>query len=355
MVDIVTFDPDKHAAAWEEFVAASYRNPNYVLLSPTYLRWQFLDNPANATGTYTIWLALHESAIIALIGCVPFFGRTPAGGRFAGAYPINLMVRSDYRASGLGVILLRRLLKENPYVVNPGSNDAGAVLCMGLGMRDFGYLRRHIAILDVQAARSLAADSRLPSGIAQVPAQAAPAGIIAATQLPDGAPDLFSFPVAVHGIERSRDFLRWRYEHHPGFTYEFLLSEDMQNILVFHEERETQSGTRIIRIVDFLARGVAQEALLRAVLHIARSRGAILADFFCTLTCYDDALERAGFFDEAEHPDGRIAALFQPLDFRKSGIRVLVASPGKAAADWYISKGDSDQDRPNDKRTIGAA
>jgi hypothetical protein len=353
MVDIVTFDPDKHAAAWEEFVAASYRNPNYVLLSPAYLRWQFRDNPANTTGAYTLWLVLHQNAVVAQLGYVPFVGLSPAGDRFTGAYPINLIVREDYRAAGLGAVLLRRLLKETPYVLNPGSSEAGAALCQGLGMQDFGYLSRHIAVLDAQAARSLAADNRLPARIAEAPQQAAAAGIVPATRLPDRAPTAFSFPVPVHGAERSRDFLRWRYEQHPGFNYEFLLSEDLQNILVFHEERETQSGAIIIRIVDLLAAGAAQEALLHSVLQIARSRGAILADFFCSLDCYDGALERAGFFDEAEHPDGRIAALFQPLDFRKTGIRVLASSPaGKPAAAWYISKGDSDQDRPNDKRRL---
>ena len=356
MVDIVTFDPGKHSAAWDEFVAANYRNPNYVLLSPAYLRWQFLDNPANGTGAYTLWLVLHEGAIVALMGFAPFVGHSPAGGRFTGAYPMNLMVRPDYRASGLGVVLLRRLLKEYPTVVNPGSSEAGAILCMGLGMQDFGHLRRHVAILDAEAARGLAADNRLPAGVAEAPRQAAAGGVMAAIRLPDRTPPLFSFPIPVHGVERSRDFLRWRYEDHPGFAYEFLLSEDLQNILVFHEEREAGSGALVIRIIDLLASGATQDALLRTALQIARSRGAILADFFCSLTCYDSALQRAGFFDEADHQDGRIAALFQPLDFRKTGIRVLVSAPaGKTAADWYISKGDSDQDRPNDRRSIRGA
>jgi hypothetical protein len=79
-------------------------------------------------------------------------------------------------------------------------------------------------------------------------------------------------------------------------------------------------------------------------------------DFFYSLTCYDAALERAGFFAEADHNDGRIAALFQPLDLRKIGIRVLVSDlAGQATTPWYVSKADSDQDRPNDRRAVAAA
>ena len=50
------------------------RTPNYVLLSPDYLRWQFLDNPANDTGGYTLWLVIHRDAVVAQLGYVPFQG-----------------------------------------------------------------------------------------------------------------------------------------------------------------------------------------------------------------------------------------------------------------------------------------
>jgi GNAT superfamily N-acetyltransferase len=356
MVDIVTFDPHKHSAAWQQFVVESYKNPNYVLLSPDFLRWQFLDNPANATGGYTLWLVLHGGAVVGQLGFVPFLGRSSTGEHLSGAYPINLMVRPDYRAAGLGVILLNRLLKQMECVLNPGVNEAGAAVGLGLGMHDLGHLRRYIAIVDAQAAQNLSAQGCLPSGITEAPRQADAAGIVAATRLPIGAPDAFPFPIAACGAERNRDFFRWRYENHPGFTYELLMSEDLRNVLVFHEERETRIGALVIRIVDLLAVGEAQETLLRGALQTARARGAALVDFFCSLACYGAALKRTGFFDEAEHEGGRVAALFQPLDFRKIGIRVLLSAPAEqSAGDWYVSKADSDQDRPNDKRTIRGA
>jgi GNAT superfamily N-acetyltransferase len=353
MVDLVTFNPEQHWAAWEQFVADSYHNPNYVLLSPAYTRWQFLDNPANETRAYTLWLVLHDGAVVAQLGFVPFCGRSPAGERFRGAYPINLIVRPDYRAAGLGVILLSRLLKQTQWVINPGVNEAGAVLGLGLGMRDLGFLHRYIAVLNAAGAKHLSADGRLPLGITEASPQSPAQRATAATRLPAHTPDVYSLPLAAYGAERSRDLLRWRYESHPAFTYEFLLSEDRKNILVFHEERETQSGALVIRIVDLLAVGEAQGTLLGAALSIARARNAVLADFFCSLTCYDAALKGEGFFNEADHEDGRIAALFQPLDFRKVGIRVLASGPpGHSTGNWYITKADSDQDRPNDKRSI---
>jgi GNAT superfamily N-acetyltransferase len=355
-MQIVAFDPAVHRPRWEDFILASYHNPNYVLLSPTFLRWQFLDNPANRTDSYTLWLVEQKEEVVAQLGFVPFLGVTRSGEEVHGAYPINLMVLPEYRAAGLGPILLRRLLKQFPCLVNPGVNEAGATLGEGLGMSNLGLLHRHVAVVDKEAARALALDGRLPQGVGE--AEPPSAKVITSTKVPDEAGAGFAFPQPAYGAVRNRDFLRWRYERHPAFIYEFILSPDYRSALVFHEEREVKSGALLLRVVDVMARPQHQLALFSAVVCAGRERGAAIVDFFCSLNCYQPALSSAGFFDEAKHGDGHIAALFQPLDFRKTGIRVLASCPGWTEGrlgDWYITKADSDQDRPNDKRAIKKA
>ena len=180
--------------------------------------------------------------------------------------------------------------------------------------------------------------------------------MIAATKVPDEAGAGFAFPQPAYGAERNREFLRWRYESHPAFTYEFLFSSDYRSVLVFHEERETENGVLVLRVVDVLARprASALRCFLRSCLP-GKNAGRLSSIFFAALIACRPALGAAGFFDEAEHGDGHIAALFQPLDFRKTAIRVLASCPGWSEGrleDWYITKADSDQDRPNDRRAI---
>ncbi len=357
MSSIVTFDPERHLDAWRIFIRASYGNPAYVLLSEKFRRWQFRDNPANETGAYTLWLVLHRDAVVAQLGFVPFLGQGPDGETFRGAYPVNLIVDPAYRALGLGAVLVDRLLKQTPHVVNPGSSEAGATLCVGLGMADLGHLHRWIAIVDPAGAAHLATDGKLPGVVAASSAGRTAetgAGIAPVRRLPDFAPEFFRLPIGVWHARRERDFMRWRYEDHPGFDYEFLLDQSGQNILVFHEERETASGVSLLRIVDLIADEVTAPRLLGAAVRAAQARGAALIDFYCSLTHYAQALNQTGFFNEQDHADSRIAALFQPLDFRKIGIRVLVSGPhtGADAARWYITKADSDQDRPNDAELV---
>ena len=358
MVDIVRFNPETHQREWEDFIVSSYRNQNYVALSPEFLRWQFLDNPANTTGAYTLWLVLHKGVVVAQLGYVPFIGRAPDGKTFDGAYPINLMARPEYRATGLGVVLLRKLLEETSVVLNPGANEAGAAVAKGLGMQDLGCLRRYIYVADPEAARAIALNGRIPSSVMadrRVCDGPNDPAIIITRRLPIGAPETFKPPVPAYAAERSREYFQWRYGSHPAFVYEFVLSPDLQSVLVFHGEREATSGTLVIRVVDFLAREEHQEQLLAAALQTAHARGAAVVDFFCSLECYAAALQRAGFFDVEEQGDIRIAALFQPLDFRDASIRVIVSQPSGAkkwGPGWYITKSDSDQDRPNDRRAV---
>jgi GNAT superfamily N-acetyltransferase len=353
MVEIVSFNPDLHWQRWEQFIQASYQDPDYVLLSPMYLRWQFLDNPANTTGKYSLQLVLHAQEVIAQLGEIPFIGVTSDGEKFEGSYPINLMVRPEYRASGLGAILLKQLLKRARHVLNPGSSSAGATLCSGLGMLDLGVLRRYLCIIDPQSARRLTVDGRLPERVPGAARKAGAADVVSLLGLPVQMPDTFTFPLPACGAERSRSFLNWRYERHPSFRYEFLLTCDYQNILVYREEYEGKTQTRVIRIVDFLARGRAQGDLLAAAVDLAERRGVAAIDFYCSTDAYHAALMGANFFAEAEYPNERIAARLQPLDYRKTNIRVL-ATPIETGADarapeWFVTKGDSDQDRPNNR------
>lgn len=357
MVEIVSFNPDLHWQPWERFIQASYRDPDYVLLSPTYLCWQFRDNPANTTGKYSLQLVLHREEVIAQLGEIPFIGVRSDGEKFQGSYPINLMVRPEYRESGLGAILLNQLLKRAKNVLNPGSSSAGATLCSGLGMLDLGSLRRYLCIIDPQTARRLTVDGRLHE---RMPCAAPPPGapdVVSLLELPVQMPDTFTFPLPAYGAERSRSFLRWRYERHPSFRYEFLFTRDYQNILIYREEYETKTQTCVIRIVDLLARGRAQGELLAAVVDLAQRRGVAVIDFYCSTEAYHAALIGANFFDETEYPNERIAARLQPLDFRKTNIRVLATRietrAGAQVPGWFVTKGDSDQDRPNNRWADG--
>jgi hypothetical protein len=91
--------------------------------------------------------------------------------------------------------------------------------------------------------------------------------------------------------------------------------------------------------------------LLEAVLEDARSQGVAVMDFFCASQRLSTVMTRHGFLPGESEPAARIPMLFQPVDRRRSGIRFMVSlgSIPEAAEvqDWYVTKSDGDQDRPN--------
>jgi hypothetical protein len=98
-----------------------------------------------------------------------------------------------------------------------------------------------------------------------------------------------------------------------------------------------------MRITDMLG----DEELARALVAVAESEGVVFADFYCTSAAFAGPLEAAGFAPREGLP-GR----FQPLDFSDRPIvSNFWAAPRLevdfAAGDLYVTRADSDLDRPN--------
>jgi hypothetical protein len=113
---------------------------------------------------------------------------------------------------------------------------------------------------------------------------------------------------------------------------------------------------RIGRLVEFLpcSRNNAK-ALLSRFWHELGEAGAIAADYYGYHGESRVWLQESGFREVGGHPDGpAIPSRFQPLERKGGNIlsAVFVADQVPAcsmdrACNWYWTKSDSDQDRPN--------
>ena len=140
------------------------------------------------------------------------------------------------------------------------------------------------------------------------------------------------------GACRDADFLRWRYREHPRFRYEVVNEK-----AVYRIETVAGSSAKVGRIVDFLG----DEALAARIADEAERAGAVFADFYCASARFGAPLEAVGFTLDPGLP-GR----FQPLDFSDRPIvSCFWAAPRLgvdfAGGDLYVTRADSDLDRPN--------
>lgn len=335
--------------ALRDFFRRAYA-PGYRLASDeALLRWQFAARE-DAPGRFRIKIAGRGDRIHACLGYLPV--EIDGGGRrLRGAWSANWMVEAEYRQSGLGALLIRQLTSEHEVVFVAGLGHEAADFLRRLGWHDFGDLRRHIAVLDAGATRRLLDGGHAPAPVGGLrrPARAAAIDVGEAAQVWEAA-----VSTGLCGTRRSASFLEWRYRRHPTFHYDLIgvrsASGAVGGFAVYRAEDVRDQPVRVGRLVEFVAAGDAAAELADAVVAHAAASGAALIDFFCASRRFDGALVAAGFAADAGGAAG-VPLVFQPIDRTRRGIRLMacLGALGDAAPalDWYVTKGDGDQDRPN--------
>lgn len=159
------------------------------------------------------------------------------------------------------------------------------------------------------------------------------------------------------GIHRNADFLTWRYEQHPSFDYQFLICKsgnDMKGLLVYRIEQLT-SGEKIGRIVECITSD--QDSAICLANALTDNQELLFYDFYCFSNATTWGLEAIGFkrIYASEQDPYTIPSRFQPVDLNNTTMLAACYFSDKIKAKWnsvildslYITKADSDQDRPN--------
>ena len=169
-----------------------------------------------------------------------------------------------------------------------------------------------------------------------------------------------SFAPRTVGFARDYDYLKWRYLDHPVFEYKFILSQDDKDnyngLAIIRIEKILKEQYKIGRIVEFMALDKSSSISLANEI-IASDPTILFWDFFSFSSLTTWGLENVGFrrIPKWMSNDPFIPSRFQPLDFNivniVSSMYISKNLMGKLNpmddAQWYITKGDSDQDRPN--------
>ena len=333
------------------------------------LRWQH-PRPEQP-GALSVLVAEEEGRLVAMLGFVPFDACVP-GERVRGGWMTNWLVVPEARGRRLGLALVEHVLGGEYEFV--GALAANAATRHVLGSEGFTEveLRRWVRVLDLDALRQLLAGHEVPeeawAAWADAPADDLVAqshelgpvhtarGDFGGTRRGEGpAGDLVAQshevgPVRTVGGRfvgacRDEEFLRRRYEEHPRFRYELLRSGG--GLAAYRIETVAGSEARVMRVLDFLG----DEELAAPLVDAAVRAGAVFADFACTSTRFAAPLEAAGFAREDRLP-ATLPGRFQPLDFSdRPLVSCFWAAPRLGedlfGEDLYVTRADSDLDRPN--------
>ncbi|MBR1671877.1 MAG: hypothetical protein IJ702_03025 [Fretibacterium sp.] len=161
------------------------------------------------------------------------------------------------------------------------------------------------------------------------------------------------------GTCRDDKFLRWRYMESPVLRYHFLTLCDeagsYHGLAVVRIEPILNGRFTIGRILEFIAvEAEASVALANAVVNF--DRDVLMWDFYCLSDITAFGLEAVGFRRLPAWMDHvMMPTRFQPVDYEQLKLNVAIWLSERArkkleplnSSQWYITKGDADQDRAN--------
>jgi hypothetical protein len=363
-----------------EFLDGIWQKNHVYCREKALFDWTFAAAPAwNRPDQYSFAVAEDSTGrLIGGLGAIVF--RLNRHGQSDTAWwPVNWMVPEAHRSTGAGLALLNTFKREiGPSMVSFAINDIIARLYRKMGWEILETIPRLLWIPADAGERmdrlcqlcnaDIAPDDlnamlermRLGGSDASLPTFMTLDGI--------SGEDWDRNGWAIHepvfnGCTRDHAYLNWRYLRHPIYCYQSAIIAEDGRLGLAVWRRETIHSRRadgvlepietLVRLVEFLPVSPANASrLLTVVRHDTITSGAMGIDFYSYHAGINNLLAGNGFVPLHDLPFGeRLPNRFQPLDNRggviKSAVNLTPPTAVAGAADWYWTRSDSDQDRPN--------
>ena len=351
--------------AWRDFTDTCYY-PGHILTDIEHLRW-YLGGPSHNPGEpYETLVAVDkDDRIVGNYGVLPM-SLWVNGRLYPFCWFINAMVRPELRNQGIGKKFIDLLLDRFEICGGLGFNHDVKRNYARFGFEFFGErsLRRFILPLSSSAYDlveaigfdRIKAEALVPLSTPMLP-QATNAVPIARF---DNGVEACTGPDAIKSrvyVERSADYLNWRYIRNPRVHYECRAVLDQGRWLGYlaaRRERYLPTKHHATRILDLVGEPNSAEHLLKDSILRAHNRGDVMIEFLFTGRKYETLLMDLGFAELCGQAFEWWPQVTTPIQPRPNHEILCLGSrrhPGlfreMPYEDLYITRGDSDRDRAN--------
>jgi hypothetical protein len=364
------------------FIDAHWSAGHVLSRDETLLRWQY--DLTRITGRAmqgpSVLLAWHREEVVGMLGLVGFDWNAE-GIPMTGAWLSHWLVAPEKRSYGVAMQLLAAARALGLEVLGSlGASDVTTKVLSTLGWELLPDVPRWIGVIDHRQAAALltASDAAVAPEVVErlcqlnrvadgMPVRPSAERVDVVRWTPEcaGPWDRYwreQLAGTLVGTRRDAAYFRWRYAEHPRFRYELRLArrrvdESVLGVAVFRVEQVRERPERVLRVVEFLASPEAEGALAEAVAQTGREQGVAFADFYCSSPWAARGLEGLGFKLAMTQPgEPAFPCRLQPLEgghFRMRGLMQVPRGERSNLASLidagrlYLTKSDSDQDRPN--------
>lgn len=335
-MNLIRYTPDLFSLLQKKFLEVYPHNP--LLQQEAYFNWQFRsrDNP----DFYHFWVILKEGTVMGFCGYVPFPLRHGEQSILA-CEPMHWWTDESARTGSMK--LMAAIAGEFPVRLLEAMSEKAAAVYKAYGAPIL-ELPRWIRLVNRPQTEACLGLSGLPD---PVTVEAAKTTLKILDRFPEGA-TLYTPPGVDHHIAYTSAYLNWRYVEIPGHHYQIAGGGSPDEFIVFRIEPIMGTPWSAIRILEWSLRPERALEGLAFLETLAREHQILFMDFFCSSSLVGQSLP--GFVRAQDSGLEKIPRLLRPPC--PSGPLLICVDSGTARNRpavnwdrWYITKGNSDQDR----------
>jgi hypothetical protein len=322
----------------------------HILNNPLHHDWQF-NNPYNKNFK-SIVIAEDNGKIVSHMGLVPYpikvFDKV-----FNGVFHVSGYTLDEYRGMGCFSKLIELSSSSFDSMLGLSITKASNSVHLKFGGKFFGDIHRFIKILQKNRMQKFLNENNDLQ--LQVDFKHTPEDFIRIKELDDSYESFWNkvkqrFPITV---ERTRQYLEWRYFNHPLIKYHFMILKHNDQIVGYTILRfeDKNDELKAVRIVDLVVLEQFEISILQNIINYCNSK-VDFVDFYSIGNFYMESLFTLGFFDNLTEKLP-IPTVFNPIDTNRSSINFYFDFKNYPSTmftyydqnNLFFVKADSDQDR----------
>ena len=328
---------------------------HHILHNLKHLEWQFKNNPYHESDDFSLVIIENNDKIKSHLGYIPIKLKILDTNVMA-LWHVSFFTLEEFRGTKLGTKIIDLSNSFGDLSMVLSGSEGTKKIYTNMDGKDLGLLHRNIKILNKEKLERY--DDTIKNIQVHQIIKPNLGKIERIKQLPLEYEKFWNnvknrFPIT---IDRSKEYLIWRYFEHPIIDYHFLnfiVNDELQGYAVIRFE-DNNEEIKAARLVDLICNESFDEVFLNHIISYCNSKVDFI-DFFCTGNFYKNGLFLTNFFDNNEN-GFNIPTVFNPIDFnRRLNINFFVSNNSKNnynidlnnINNWYLVKSDSDQDRAN--------
>jgi hypothetical protein len=338
-----------------------YIRKNYIA-NRDFFKWQYFNSPFNdkKNNDCGVLACFHEDKAVSLSL------RVKTAFLVQGSLRTGLWHHewfADTKAPGSGMWLLKEQTKRNPVLAGAGMSLLSSNFYRMLRPICWFNLKRIFFCLDARKTYGLLLikdiDSALPYLQSHNLSQKTPGKIEPVSEFEDEYETIWNrvgktFSLATH---RNSDYMNWRYLQHPVFRYQAYRCNIGKALAYYVLRQEPVPNTDffVVRLCEAIGTPEDISVTVPCLLNLLKDKPVAFVDFFCSNSNIIAALMQGGMQEVITLRDFDLPRYFSPLadDVRKTINffyqldKPLITPSFYNFHEAYITKGDSNQDRPN--------